>query len=150
MLDSALKAKDQAVAAHFRLTSAGASRMVAAAVEKAAQMGKPQCIAVVDDGGNLLAFSRMDGAKILSIESAIRKATTAASSRAPTGGIQGELEFRLAHATSGRLVNLKGGLPIIVDGITIGGIGVGSQTGEEDLEVAKSALRVIKGAQQFD
>ena len=80
----------------------------------------------------------------------MRKAATAASSRAPTGGITGDLEFRLAHATSGRLVNLKGGLPVIVDGITIGGIGVGSQTGDEDLEVAKAGLAAIEGAKSFD
>lgn len=137
------------VAKHLRLTQNGAMNILAAAVKKASDMGKPQCIAVVDEGGNLLAFTRMDGAKMLSIESAIRKAVTAASSRAPTGGIQGDLEFRLAHATSGRLVNLKGGLPIIVDGVTIGGIGVGSQTGEEDLEVAKVGLAAIDGAQAF-
>ena len=131
---------------HLRLTQAGAMKIVDAAVRQAVAMGKPQCIAVVDEGGHLLAFTRMDGGKRLSIESAIRKASTAASSRAPTGGIQGELEFRLAHATSGQLVNLKGGLPIIVDGITIGGIGVGSQTGEEDLEVAQAGLRAIAGA----
>jgi glc operon protein GlcG len=130
---------------HLRLTQAGAMKIVEAAITKAVEMGKPQCIAVVDEGGHLLAFTRMDGGKRLSIESSIRKASTAASSRAPTGGIQGELEFRLAHATSGRLVNLKGGLPIIVDGITIGGIGVGSQTGEEDLEVAQAGLRAIAG-----
>lgn len=134
---------------HLRLTHAGAQRIIEAGVNKAREMGKPQCIAVVDEGGNLLAFTRMDGGKTLSIESAIRKASTAASSRGPTGGIQGDLEFRLAHATSGKLVNLKGGLPIIVDGITIGGIGVGSQTGEEDLEVTKAALSAIKGAQEF-
>lgn len=131
---------------HLRLTQAGAMKIVEAAVRHAVEMGKPQCIAVVDEGGHLLAFTRMDGGKRLSIESSIRKASTAASSRAPTGGIQGELEFRLAHATSGQLVNLKGGLPIIVDGITIGGIGVGSQTGDEDLEVAKAGLRAIAGA----
>ena len=134
---------------HLRLTCAGATRIIEAAVMKAQEMGKPQCIAVVDEGGNLLAFSRMDGGKILSIESAVRKAATAASSRGATGGIQGDLEFRLAHATSGKLVNLKGGLPIIVDGITIGGIGVGSQTGEEDLEVAKAGLSAIEGARRF-
>ncbi len=135
---------------HLRLTHAGAMKIIDAAVRKATQMGKPQCIAVVDDGGNLLAFTRMDGGKILSIESAIRKAATAASSRGPTGGIQGDLEFRLAHATSGRLVNLKGGLPVIVEGITIGGVGVGSQTGEEDLEVTKAGIAAIDGAQRFD
>jgi uncharacterized protein GlcG (DUF336 family) len=138
------------VAKHLRLTQAGATKILEAAVRKAAEMGKPQCIAVVDDGGNLLAFTRMDGAKVLSIESSMRKAATAASSRAPTGRIQGELEFRLAHATSGRLVNLKGGLPIIVDGIAIGGIGVGSQTGEEDLEVAKAGLAALEGAASFE
>lgn len=135
---------------HLRLTHAGAQKIIEAAVRKAVEMKKPQCIAVVDEGGNLLAFTRMDGGKVLSIESAIRKAATAASSRAPTGGIQGDLEFRLAHATSGRLVNLKGGVPVIVEGITIGGIGVGSQTGEEDLEVAKAGLAAIDGAKTFD
>ncbi|MBX9827166.1 MAG: heme-binding protein [Xanthobacteraceae bacterium] len=135
---------------HLRLTHAGAQKIIEAAVKKANEMKKPQCIAVVDDGGNLLAFMRMDGGKILSIESAIRKAATAASSRGPTGGIQGDLEFRLAHATSGRLVNLKGGVPVIVDGFTIGGIGVGSQTGEEDLEVAKAGLAAIENAKSFD
>ncbi len=138
------------VAKHLRLTHAGAMQIIAAAVAKAVAMKKPQCISVVDDGGNLLAFTRMDGAKVLSVESSIRKAATAASSRAPTGGITGDLEFRLAHATSGRLTNLKGGLPIIVDGITIGGIGVGSQTGEEDLEVAKVGVAAIEGAASFD
>ena len=138
------------VAKHLRLTQAGAMNILEAAVRQAVEMGKPQCIAVVDDGGNLLAFTRMDGAKILSIESSLRKAATAASSRAPTGAIRGELEFRLAHATSGRLVNLKGGLPVIVDGMTIGGIGVGSQTGEEDLEVAKAGLAAIEGAASFE
>jgi glc operon protein GlcG len=135
---------------HLRLTHAGAMKIVEAATKKAAAMGKPQCIAVVDEGGNLLAFIRMDGGKILSIDSAIRKAVTAASNRAATGGIQGDLEFRLAHATSGRLTNLKGGLPIVVDGVTIGGIGIGSQTGEEDLEVAKAGLAAVAGAKSFD
>lgn len=135
---------------HLRLTHAGAMKMIESAVRKSVEMGKPQCIAVVDDGGNLLAFTRMDGGKVLSIDSAIRKAVTAASSRSPTGGIQGDLEFRLAHATSGKLVNLKGGLPVIVDGITIGAIGVGSQTGEEDLEVAQAGLAAVAGAKSFD
>lgn len=134
---------------HLRLTHAGAMKIIDAAVRKAIEMSKPQCISVVDDGGNLLAFTRMDGGKVLSIESSIRKAATAASSRVPTGGIQGDLEFRLAHATSGQLVNLKGGLPIIVEGVTIGGVGVGSQTGEEDLEVAKAGLAAIEGAALF-
>ena len=135
---------------HLRLTHAGAMKIIEAAVRKAVEMNKPQCVSVVDEGGNLLAFTRMDGGKVLSIESSIRKAQTAASSRAPTGGIKGDLEFRLAHATSGRFVNLKGGLPVIVDGITIGGIGVGSQTGEEDLEVARRRCTRSRAPKAFD
>src|SRR5579862_5853999 len=70
------------VAKHLRLTQAGAMKIVDAAVTKALEMKKPQCIAVVDEGGHLLAFMRMDGAKRLSIESSIRKASTAAQSAA--------------------------------------------------------------------
>jgi len=128
---------------HLRLTHEGALRMVRAAVVKAVETEVPQCIAVVDDGGNLLAFVRMDGAKFLSIESSIRKAVTAASGRAATGGIGADVEMKLAHATSGRLVNLKGGLPVVVEGIVVGGIGVGSGTGEQDLEVARAGLAAL-------
>ena len=127
----------------LRLTLDGAHKILDAAVTKANEMKLPQCIAIVDGGCNLLAFYRMDGAKVLSIESAIRKARTAANSGMPTGGITGDLEFRLAHATSGQLVNLKGGLPIIIENITVGGIGVGSQTGEQDLEVATAGLAAV-------
>ncbi|MGE0846590.1 MAG: heme-binding protein [Flavobacteriaceae bacterium] len=128
---------------HLRLTLEGAQKILAAAVAKAHEMKLPQCIAIVDGGCNLLAFYRMDGAKILSIESSIRKARSAANSGGATGHIPDELATRLAHATSGQLVNLKGGLPIVVDGIVVGGIGVGSQTGEQDLEVAEAGLAAI-------
>jgi uncharacterized protein GlcG (DUF336 family) len=57
-----------------------------------------------------------------------------------------EVDVRLAIATSGKLINLKGGVPITVDGMVIGGIGVGSGTGDQDLEVAKAGLAVIEGA----
>lgn len=133
-------------AASLKMTYEGAQKMLAAAVEKAKAMGVPQCIAVVDDGANLLAFARMDGAKILSVDSAWRKAMTAASSRAPTGGMAEGLDIRLAVATQGKVINVKGGVPVVVDGHTIGGIGVGSGTGDQDLEVAKAGLAAIPGA----
>lgn len=130
----------------LKLSYAGAVKMLAAAVAKADTMGVPQCIAIVDNGGNMLAFARMDGAKPLSVDSATRKAVTAASSRAPTGGMAEGLDLRLAIATQGKLINVKGGLPIIVDGHTIGGIGVGSGTGDQDLEVAKAGIAALVGA----
>ncbi len=58
----------------------GALRALQGAISKAEAMGVPQCIAVVDPGGHLLAFARMDGAKTLSIDSATAKAVTAAPS----------------------------------------------------------------------
>jgi uncharacterized protein GlcG (DUF336 family) len=134
---------------HLKLTHAGALQLISAGIAKATTMGQPQCIAVVDDGCNLLAFLRMDGAKILSEKSSIHKAMTAASSRAPTGEAHVEVEIKLALATGGVVSNLKGGLPIIVDGHVIGGIGVGSGTGEQDRVVADAALAAFAGAKTF-
>ena len=135
---------------HLKLTHAGAQLLLAAAVKKAEAMGQPQCIAIVDEGCNLLAFLRMDGAKVLSVESATHKAMTAASIRAPTGSVEGELAAKLAWATCGKVTHLKGGLPIVIDGKTVGGIGVGSGTGDQDREVANAALTALPGAQVFD
>jgi glc operon protein GlcG len=117
-----------------------------AAVERAAAIGTPQCIAVVDDAGSLLAFVRMDGAKFLSIQTAQRKALTAADRRSATGALEEGHDLRLALVTGGRLTNLKGGLPIIVGGQVLGAVGVSSGSGEEDLEVAKAGVAAITGA----
>jgi len=134
---------------HSKLTHEGALVLLQAAVRKALDMKQPQCIAIVDDGCNLLAFLRMDGAKVLSTRSATHKAMTAASSRAPTGRLDADVETKLALATGGKVTNLKGGLPIIVNGHVIGGIGVGSGTGDQDREVANAALAALPGAQTF-
>jgi glc operon protein GlcG len=133
----------------IRLTDAGARLLLEAAVEHARAMGVPQCIAIVDEGCNLMAFIRMDGARVLSIQSSQRKAMTAATTGKPTGDLDPSIELKLAAATDGDMVNLKGGLPILVEGQVIGGIGVGSGTGEQDLEVAKIALRKFPSAQSF-
>lgn len=133
----------------LKLSHTGALQLLNAAIEKAVAMKQPQCIAIVDDGCNLLAFVRMDGAKVLSEKSAIRKAMTAASSRVPTGNTEEGLAAKLAAATGGLTTNLKGGLPIIVDGQVIGGIGVGSGTGDQDREVGNFALASFAGAQTF-
>jgi uncharacterized protein GlcG (DUF336 family) len=139
-----------AVIYHLKLTHAGALLLLNAAIEKATEMQQPQCIAIVDDGCNLLAYVRMDGAKVLSEQSAIHKAMTAASGRAPTGSMPATVELKLAIATDGKVLNLKGGLPIIVQGHVIGGIGVGSGTGQQDRDVANHALSQLPGATTFE
>ena len=123
----------------LKLTIDGAMRLLDAAMAKARDMKVPECIAVVDAGGHLLAFVRMDGAFALSIDTALVKAMTAASYGIPTGDIAAGVDIKLAIATQGKRVNLPGGLPVIVDGHVVGAIGVGSGTGEQDREVAALA-----------
>lgn len=125
------------------LSSAGALVVLNGAMAKAESIGVPQCIAIVDRGGNLLAFVRMDGAKVLSQISAIQKAVTAASSRTATGGMSEELALKLAVTTAGQVTNLQGGLPIIVVGQVVGAIGVGSGTGEQDGIVAQAGIDAL-------
>lgn len=128
-----------------RLTAAGALKALNACIARAEAMKVPQCIAVTDDGGHLLAFCRMDGAKVLSIDSSIAKARTAASSRIRTGDIHAEVEVKLALATDNKLTNLKGGVPIFIDGQVVGAIGVGSGTGDQDREVAMAGVEALGG-----
>ena len=134
----------------LKLTSNGAMKILQAAMEKAAAMGVPQCITIVDAGGHMLAFCRMDGAFVLSNDSSMKKAVTAAIYGQLTGQMDDGIAIKLAIATTGKRVNLPGGVPIIVDGHVIGGIGVGSGTGAQDLEVAKAGIAAIDGTQRFD
>jgi uncharacterized protein GlcG (DUF336 family) len=135
--------------ATLKLTLAGAMKLLQAAIAKAAEIGVPECISIVDPGGHLLAFARMDGAFVQSIDSSLMKAMTAASYGEPTGNIAAGIDLKLAIATQGKRINLPGGLPIIVDGHVIGGIGVGSGTGEQDRIVAEAALGALPGTKRF-
>ncbi len=133
----------------LKLTIDGAMKLLDAAMAKARDMKVPECIAVVDAGGHLLAFARMDGAFALSIDTALVKAMTAASYGIPTGAIAAGVDIKLAIATQGKRVNLPGGLPVIVDGHVVGAIGVGSGTGEQDRAGAAAALGAIAGAKRY-
>lgn len=125
------------------LSSEGALIVLQAAMAKAQEIGVPQCIAIVDRGGHLLAFLRMDGAKVLSQWSASQKAVTAASSATPSGELAEPLAAGLVAATQGRFTNLRGGLPILVQGCLVGAIGVGSGTAEQDLIVAQAGIDAL-------
>jgi glc operon protein GlcG len=132
------------------LSYEGAEKMLAAGIAKAKEIKVPQCISIVDAGGHLLAFARMDGAFAMSLQTSLMKAKTAASYGEPTGNILAGVDIKLAIATQGERINLPGGLPVIIDGRVVGAIGVGSGTGEQDREVAKAALKVVPGATQFE
>ncbi len=74
--------------------------------------GRSQCVAIVDRGGNLLVFERMEGAKLLSQHSAIQKAITAASHRTATGNLPTDLGIGIALATGGRYAPIAGDCPL--------------------------------------
>ncbi len=125
------------------LTHAGTLAMLTAAANKAEEIGQPQCIVIVDASGEMLGELRMSGAKFLSRKSAFAKAQTAAATRGPSANVPDHMKGPLASATGGKVTGLPGGLPIFVDGFLLGGIGIGSGTGEQDVEVALAALQAI-------
>jgi len=131
------------VEATARLTDEGLSAMLAAAVAAAKAMGQPQCIVVVDPSGVTLAAFRMAGSRYLSLKSATAKARTAASIGAPSDSVPEPVRPAIAAATEGAVTGLRGGLPIRVGGVLLGGIGVGSGSGEQDETVARAALSAI-------
>jgi glc operon protein GlcG len=132
----------------LKLTHEGALKALAGAIAKAEELSVAQNITIVDDGGNLLAFVRMDGAKLLSRETSMSKAVTAASHRQPTSRLDPTNEIKLAIAGGGRLTNLEGGLPIVIAGQCVGAVGVGSGAGAQDVEVARAALAAIEAEDQ--
>jgi glc operon protein GlcG len=129
------------------LTHEGALNMLAAAASRAAEMKVPQCIVIVDASGETIASLRMDGAKYLSMQTARSKARTAASINNATGAMAAEFAVQAGIATGGGVTGLMGGLPIRFGGKLAGGIGIGSGKGEEDVDVARSALSAV-GADQ--
>lgn len=126
-----------------QLTDEGVSTMLAAAISTAKAMGQPQCIVIVDASGVTRASFRMAGSRYLSLKSATAKARTAASIGAPSDSVPEPVRPALAAATDGAVTGLRGGLPICVDGTLLGGIGIGSGTGEQDEAVARAALVAI-------
>ncbi|MEO0502995.1 MAG: heme-binding protein [Pseudomonadota bacterium] len=131
------------VAATSTLTHAGVMTMLQAAVARAEEIGQPQCIVIVDASGEPLGEIRMTGAKYLSRRSARTKARTAASIGAPSDAIPEAVRPHIAAATQNAVTGLGGGLPIRVGGVLLGGIGVGSGSAEQDIDVGRAALTAI-------
>jgi len=133
---------------HPKLTLEGAKAVLAAAERRAVEIGVPMNIAIVDDGGHLLAFSRMDGAKLSSVRIAITKAHGSAIRRLPTGPSGGDPSsvlpsLSLAIASGANQTPLRGGLPILADGECIGAIGVSNGSEEQDVDVAKAGAAAL-------
>jgi uncharacterized protein GlcG (DUF336 family) len=132
------------------ISSELAQKMVDAALAKAKALGVSENVAILDDGGNLKAFSRMDGAPILSIEIAQNKAYTALFG-VPTHDlfnfIQADPSLLAGMPTLPRMAAWGGGFPITVNGEIVGAIGLsGAPTVQNDIDCASAALALVSDA----
>ena len=127
------------------LTLDAAKQIAAAAHEEARKNHWTMAICIVDDGAHLLYLERMDGTQIASVIVAQDKAATAVRFKRPTKALEEAVAggrfvvMRLAGATP-----IEGGLPIVVEGEVIGGIGVSGATSPQDGQVAAAGLAVLK------
>jgi uncharacterized protein GlcG (DUF336 family) len=128
------------------LTDNGARRIVDSAIAEAQSMGVPVTVVVVDDAGNLKAMRRMDGAPLVSIQTAQNKAYAAAAIGKPVDdffeAIRGDAAAVASFASRPGLALIAGGVPVVDEGQVLGGVGVaGAMTGAEDRRIAESGAR---------
>ena len=120
-------------------------KIISAAEQKAQEMGLAMNIAVMDAGRNLVAFHRMDGAWVASIDIAIDKAFTSAGRGLTTREIgemaqPGQPLFGINTTNGGRIVIFAGGVPLTREGEVVGAVGVSGGTPDEDHEVAEAGV----------
>jgi glc operon protein GlcG len=128
------------------LTAADARQVIDAAAIEAEKNQWAVTIAVVDDGGVLLALQRMDGAFPHSAEIATRKAWTAAAVRQPTKVLEDMVKERPALLGFPGQVRVQGGLPILVGGECVGAVGVSGVASHQDEQVARAGLSALAEA----
>lgn len=125
-----------------------ARRVIAAAEKKAAEIGQPMNIAIVDEGGNLVTHVRMDGAWIGSIDISINKAYTARAFDLATKDLAiqaqpGKQFYGIQQSNHGRIMIFAGGIPLARGGKIIGAIGVSGGSGEQDHSVAAAGAAAV-------
>src|SRR5260370_6217998 len=134
------------------ISSELAQKMGNAGVGKARELGVSENLAILDDGRNLKAFSRMDGAPIPTIEMAQNKAYTGllgVSTQDFFNFIQGDPSLLAGIPTLARMAAWGGGFPIKVDGEIVGAIGLsGAPTVQNDVDCARAALALVSDAVQ--
>jgi glc operon protein GlcG len=137
------------VAPQTSLTAQGARHALAAAEKEATRRGLNLSIAVVDAAGHLLAFQRMDKARLISIDVAIGKARTAAYLRSPSKVLEETINGgRAALLAIDGIMPVQGAVPIIVDGAVVGAIGASGASPADDELVAKAGAQILSGISQ--
>ena len=125
-----------------------ARRIIAAGQKKAEDIGQPMNIAVVDNGGNLLAFERMENAWLGSIDIAQKKAWTSRAFDIETGALgkesqSGDQFFGIHASNGGKVMIFAGGVPLKRDGKVVGAVGVSGGLGKQDQAVAEAAAEAL-------
>jgi uncharacterized protein GlcG (DUF336 family) len=125
-----------------------ARRMIAGGEAKARDIGQPMNVAIVDNGGNLVAFAHMDGAWTGSVDIAIDKAFTSAMFELPTVGLaekaQPEKPFYGIHVSNhGRVMIFPGGVPLKQDDQCVGAVDVSGGDNQQDQAVVEAAVSAL-------
>jgi uncharacterized protein GlcG (DUF336 family) len=125
-----------------------ARKVIAAATKKAQEIHQPMNIAVVDAGGNLLAFERMDGAWLGSIDISIKKAWTSRAFNISTKDLSGVAQpgtdfYGINISNDGKVMIFAGGIPLKQGKEVVGAIGVSGGSGEQDHAVAEAGTKAI-------
>lgn len=137
----------------LKLELAEAKVAIEAAKAKAEELGVGETIAVVDDGGCLVALERMDGARITGPEIAIAKAYTAGGhkrsthlfNQEPDGpALPGNEAYGIQLMHPGRFAIFVGGFPIVANDLVVGGLGISGGNGAQDTEVGVAALTALE------
>jgi glc operon protein GlcG len=124
------------------LTYAGAQRILQAAAAAATARHAPSNIAVVDRAGDLLAFEHMDGAFSAGITLSMGKARSAARYQHPTAALEQAINTGRPAAITAGTVDLQGGVPIVVNGVVVGAIGVSGFDKTNDVDIADAAAKL--------
>lgn len=127
---------------------ADARRIIAAAEKKAQEIKQPMNIAVVDEGGNLIAFERMENAWLGSIDIAQKKAWTSRAFDITTKDLgansqSGDQFFGIHASNNGKVMIFAGGIPFKKDGKVVGAIGVSGGSGVQDQSVAEAGAAAL-------
>jgi uncharacterized protein GlcG (DUF336 family) len=131
------------------LTRNVARTVVGAALDAGRDMGVAFSCAVVDSGGLLVAFERMDAAELVTIDLAIDKAFTAVTNQVPTADLAAQSQpgaelYGYANVAGGRMVIFGGGLPLFRNGVLVGGVGVSGGTVAEDQRTAEAGVAAFE------
>ena len=126
------------------LTQADCERIMAGALTEAKRNQWIVAIAILDDGGHLLHFTRMDGATPANAAISVEKGRTAAMSRMTSGKWQERIKTRPEMLKMPGILPVQGGVPIVVDGVCVGGVGVSGVQSHEDEQIASAGIAALQ------